>query len=621
MREIFAATLVATLAVGGGLGPAAASDTTISHGISAFGELKYDAGFTHFDYAYPDAPKGGRIALRPVVASRTFDNFNLYIVKGDPVDGTDLLFDTLMARAFDEPDAVYGLIAESVEMPSDRSYAIFSLRPEAQFSNGASVTPEDVAWSIETLREKARPAISLSLRDVETIEVLDDRRVRFDFRDGVATRDLAARVGQMPIFEKAYFADKDFAEPILEPPVGSGPYIVKSFDQGKTITYARRDDYWAKDLGPRKGQFNFDEIAYEYFLDHDVALEAFKAGEFDLNEIYSSKNWATSYDFPAVEKGWVVKERIGDGRPSGTQGFWFNTRREKFSDPRVRRALDYAFDFEWTRRSLFFGQYVRTDSFFENSQDLQAEGAPSPEELVLLEPFRADLPASVFEDAAYVPPETNGDGNNRRNLRQARKLLEEAGWTIQDGALKNAAGETMTIEFLDRVGSAFDRIIDPYIKNLETLGIDASLRQVDPAQYEERQRNYDYDVITSRFPLSPTPGPELRGYLASEAADQPNSFNMAGIKNPAIDALIERANAATSRAELQSAARALDRVFRANHYWAPQWYSASHRLAYWDKFGRPQNVGIDKPPYWRGIRHLWWFDEEKAAALEEKRGG
>ena len=614
------ATLGACLALGLGAGAARATETTVSHGLSAFGELKYPADFAHFDYVAPDAPKGGRIRLRPTTASRTFDNFNLYILKGDAADGTDLLFDSLMARAYDEPDALYGLLAESVELPADRSYAIFTLRPEAKFADGSPVTPEDVAWSVETLRDKTRPVFRLAYRDVASATVLDERRVRFDFAEGAAMRDQAARVAQAPIFAKAHFAERDFEQPDLTPPMGSGPYRVGDVDPGRNVTYERREDYWAKDLPVRAGMYNFDQIVYEYFRDHDVALEAFKAGAFDFNEVYSSKNWSESYKFPAVEKGWVITERIEDGRPSGTQGFWINTRKQKFSDPRVREALDWAFDFEWTRDRVFYGQYQRTDSFFENSEDLQASGPPSPEELALLEPFRDQLPASVFEEDAYVPPVTKGDGSNRRNLRRARKLLDDAGWTIQDGVRKNAAGETFTIEFLDRVGGRFGSVLDPYIANLKTLGIVASHRQVDPAQYELRQKSFDYDIVSGRYVPPPTPGTELRGFLASSSADQNGSFNLAGVKSPVIDALLEKINNAASREELRVAARALDRVFRAGRYWVPQWYSGTHRLAYWDIFGRPQDRGIDKPRYWRGVRLTWWYDEAKAAALAEQRG-
>ncbi|MBX2854557.1 MAG: extracellular solute-binding protein [Rhodobacteraceae bacterium] len=622
MRWRISTMIAAAVAVGWGIsGEAAkATETTVTHGLSAFGELKYPSDFTHFDYVVPDAPKGGRIRLRPTVANRTFDNFNLYILKGDAADGTDLLFDSLMARAYDEPDALYGLLAESVELPADRSYAIFTLRPEAKFADGSPVTAEDVAWSIETLRDKSRPVYRLSYRDIASAKVLDQRRVRFDFAEGAAMRDQAARVAQAPIFSKAHFEGRDFEQPELTPPLGSGPYQVGKVNAGRTVTYERREDYWAKDLPVRQGAYNFDQIVYEYFRDHDVALEAFKAGAFDFNEIYSSKNWALQYDFPAIQKGWVIKEHIQDGRPSGTQGFWINTRKEKFSDPRVREALDWAFDFEWTRDRVFYGQYERTDSFFENSEDLQASGPPSSEELALLEPFRGQLPATVFEEDAYLPPVTKGDGVIRRNLRRARKLLDEAGWTIQDGVRKNAAGEALTIEFLDRVGGRFGSVLDPYIANLKTLGIEAMQRQVDPAQYELRQKSFDYDIVTGRFVPPPTPGTELRGFLSSASAGQNGSFNLAGVNSPVIDALIEKVNNAASRDELRAAARALDRVYRAGRYWVPQWYSGTHRLAYWDMFGRPEDRGVEKPRYWRGVRLTWWYDEAKAAALAEKRG-
>lgn len=622
MRAIWATAIAVTMtaiSMTALSGPATA-ETTTSHGISAFGALKYGPDFTHFDYVVPGAPKGGAVSMRPTLASRTFDSFNPYIFKGDPADGTDLLFDTLMARAFDEPDAMYGLLAESVEMPADRSYAIFTLRPEARFRDGSAVTAEDVAWSITALRDKSNPRFRLTLRDVETISVLGPLTVRFDFREGAALRDQAATVADMPIFSKAYFETRDFEEPSLEAPMASGPYELGEIRQGRTVTYVRRDDYWAKDLPVRRGQFNFDDVTFEYFLDQDVGLEAFKAGEFDLIEVFSSKNWATAFTFAAADKGWVVTERIGDSRPSGTQGWWLNTRREKFADPRVRAALDLAFDFELTRKQIFYGQYSRTDSFFENTEDLQASGEITPAEQALLAPFQDALPAAVFDAPAYVPPVTKGDGNIRRSIRRAAKLLDDAGWTVQDGKRVNAAGEALEIEFLDRIGSGFDRITGPFIANLKVLGIEALYRTVDAAQYEQRQKSFDFDIVSGRFPLSSTPGPELRGYLSSASAGQEGSFNLAGVASPAIDAMLERIAGAGSRAELQNAARALDRVFRAGHYWVPHWYSGSHRLAYWDLFGRPADRGVAKPPYRRAILHTWWYDPAKAAALAEKRG-
>lgn len=611
-----ALAVVLTLAVGFSASSVRADSVLVGYGVSAFGELKYPPDFEHFDYVNPDAPKGGRISVRPVIATRTFDSFNPFIFKGDPADGYLLTFDTLMARAYDEPDALYGLLAKHIEYPADRSWVIFELREEARFSDGSPVTAEDVAWSVEAMRDKANPRFRLPLKDVETIEVLSERRVRFGFREGAAMRDQISRVAQQPIFAKKHYETRDFEEASLEPPLFSGPYVIDRFSPGKTVVYRRREDYWAKDLPIVRGQWNFDEISYEYFQGHDIAREAFSAGAFDLNEVYSSKNWATQYEFPAIQKGWVIKETIPDGRPSGTQGFFMNSRKDKFSDPRVRKAIAMVFDFEWSNKKLFYGLYNRTDSFFENS-DLEAEGPPTEAELALLEPFRDQLDPAVFADA-YVPPVTDGSGRIRAEIREAGRLLDEAGWRIDGEFRKNAQGEVLSVEFLDRVSSGFARIIDPYIANLRLLGVRATLRQVDPAQYERRQKDFDFDIVTSRFPLSPTPGPELRGYLSSESADAEGSYNLAGVADPVIDALIETVNAATSREELRAAARALDRVFRAGHYWAPHWNKASHTIAYWDRFGRPQDIGIDKPPFDRAILSTWWYDAAKADALAAK---
>ncbi|MEM6668195.1 MAG: extracellular solute-binding protein [Pseudomonadota bacterium] len=612
MRWVLALACAASLASVS----ASANDVTVSHGISAFGQLKYSADFTHFGYVNPDAPKGGEISVRPTIATRTFDSFNPFIFKGDAADGYLLTFDTLMARAYDEPDALYGLLAESVEYPADRSYVIFNLREQARFSDGSPVTADDVAWSILTMRDRANPRFRLPLKDVEAVEALGPLQVRVGFADGAPTRDLIGRVAQLPIFSKAFYDTRDFEEASLEPPIYSGPYEIEKFSAGKTITYRLREDYWAKDLPVRRGQYNFDQVVYEYFPDHDIAREAFKADEFDLNEVYLSRAWATQYDFAAIDDGWVVKELISDGRPSGTQGFFINSRKDKFSDPRVRQAIGMVFDFEWSNASLFYGIYTRTHSFFENS-DLMAEGPPTEGELAVLEPFRDQLDPSVFEEA-YLPPVTDGSGRNRAEIRAAAKLLDEAGWKIDGQFRKNDAGEVLTVEFLDRVGSSFDRIVDPYIANLRRLGVDASLRQVDPAQYERRAKSFDFDVATARFPLSPTPGPELRGYLSSESAGAEGSFNLAGVSDPVIDGLIEKVNAATSRDELRNAAKALDRVFRAGHYWAPHWNKASHSIVYWDRFGRPQDLGIDKPPFDRAILTTWWYDPAKSNALAAK---
>ncbi|MCI4660531.1 MAG: extracellular solute-binding protein [Neomegalonema sp.] len=587
------------------------------HGISAFGALKYEADFKHFDYVNPDAPKGGELSMRPTIANRTFDSFNPFILKGDAAAGThEFYYDTLMVRAYDEPDALYGLVAASVQMPPDRAWVIFNLRPEARFADGSPLTAEDVAFSLNALKTGDNPRFAVALAQVAHIEPLAPHRLKVSFAEGAPTRDLPAVVAQMPIFSKAYYSTRPFSEPSIEPPLNSGPYAVESFEAGRTIIYRRRTDYWAKDLPVMVGQFNFDRLRYEYILDSEAALEAFKARIFDLNEEYLSKKWATEYTFPAVTNGWVRRETIPDGSPSGTQGAFINTRRAHLSDHRVRAALGMMFDFEWTNQRLFHNLYTRTDSFFENT-DLQAEGMPSPQELALLEPFRAQLPEAVFGEAVS-PTTTNGDGRIRRQQRAAGKLLDAAGWTVKDGRRVNARGEALEIEFLDRAGSASGRIIDPFIQNLASIGVTAMQRQVDPAQYELRVKNFDFDVVTARFPLPVTPGPTLRGYLASSVADQPGSYNLSGIKSPAIDAMLDAMAAAKTRDELRVAARALDRIFRAEHYWWPQWYRPFYPVAWWDVFARPQDLGLSQPEYDRAIIRTWWYDPQKAAALQEK---
>lgn len=591
---------------------------TVSHGVSAFGELKYGPDFTHFDYVNPDAPKGGQIRLRPTIGTRTFDGFNPYVVRGDAADGAQHLFDSLMARAYDEPDALYGLVAESVAMPADRSYAIFTLRPEARFSDGSPVTADDVAFSIETLREKGLPYLAIALRNVESVRAEDAHTLRVDFAEGALTRDLPALVAEMPIFSRAFHETHPFDKPTIDtPPLGSGPYRVGPLKQGRTVTYERREDYWAKDLPVRRGQFNFDRITYEYFADADIALEAFKTGEFDLNEEFSSFNWAKKYDIDPIAKGWVIKTEIPDGRPAGTQGYWLNTRRPQLADPRTREAIGMAFDFEWSNEKLFFGLYKRTDSFFENS-DLEAAGAPTEAELALLEPFRDTLPERVFGEA-ITPPVSDGSGADRKLLRKATRLLRAAGWSLKDGVLHNEKGEKLSLEFLEVSGGGFGRITRPFMENLKQLGIDARLRSVDPAQYQQLTEAFDFDVAVARFSLSPTPGPRLKGWLASSSRDAVGAQNYAGVSDPVIDALIDRIEHAGSRDELRAAASALDRVFRAGFYWVPNWTKGTHTIAYWDRFGKPQDLGLEKPLYDRGVILTWWFDPERSAELEAKR--
>ncbi|HEU0058898.1 MAG TPA: extracellular solute-binding protein [Hyphomicrobiaceae bacterium] len=578
------------------------------HGLSAFGDLKYPADFPHFGWVNPDAPKGGRIATIGTGALTTFDSFNSFILKGDAAQGLELLFDSLMTRATDEPDAVYGLIARSAELAADGKSVTFRLRPEAKFADGSPLTADDVVFTFTTLKEKGHPSYRVLLRDVVEAQAPDPATVRYVFT-GTQIRDLPLTVAGLPVLSKAYYGSRDFEQTTLEPPLGSGPYKLGDFKQGTFVSYRRRPDYWAKDLPVTRGRFNFDEVRYEYYRDRTAALESFKAGAYDLREEFTSRDWATGYDVPAVRQGRIVLLTLPDENPSGAQGFFLNTRRAKLADARVRRALDYAFDFEWTNKNIFYGLYKRTESFFENSE-MKAAGKPSAAELALLEPFRAQLPAEVFE-SPYTAPVSDGSGQDRKLLREAARLLSEAGYEVKGGKRVDARGEALSLEFLitDPVS---ERILLPYVKNLEALGISASVRRIDPAQYERRVKSFDFDVVTTRYVLRLTPGTEMRNFWGSEAAKTEGSFNLAGISQPAVDALIAKAVEAKSREELLTATRALDRVLRAGHYWVPQWYKAAHNIAHWDKFQRP----AIKPRYDRGIIDSWWYDADKAAKLK-----
>ena len=574
------------------------------HGLSVFGDLKYPPDFQHFDYVNPDAPKGGRIDTRGTAATGTFDNFNGYILRGDAAQGLDTLFDSLMVRADDEPDAVYGLIAETADLADDGMSVTFRLRPEARFSDGTQITSEDVCNSFTLLKEKGHPNITVTLRDVTACRMIGGDQVRYEFR-GKNIRDLPTTVAVLPVFSKAYYDAHPFDRTTLEPPLGSGPYRIGSFKQGNFVAYQRRDDYWAKDLPVNRGRYNFDEMRIVYFRDRTSALEALKAGVLDLREEFTARSWATEYNLKAVEDGRLVKAEIPDETIAGAQGFFLNMRRDKFADPRVRRALDLAFDFEWSNANLFYGAYKRTQSFFENST-YKAEGKPSPEELVLLEPLRADLPPEVFGEA-YLPPVSDGSGQDRKLLRQASELLTEAGWRLQNGGRVNDKGERLSIEFLlDDPG--FERILGPYVRNLRLIGVDASIRQVESAQYEQRQKEFDFDVLSSRFGVSQTPGTELLVFFDSKNADAVGGYNRSGLKSRAVDSLIESVTQAKTREDLTVAARALDRTLRATHFWVPCWYKGSYTVAYWDRFGKPDI----KPKFARGIVDTWWIDPAKA---------
>lgn len=600
MRRI-AATLLA-LSLGAG-----AAMAEPRHGLSVFGDLKYPPGFTHFDYVNPDAPKGGKISMIGPTPIDTFDSFNGYILKGDAVQGFDLMFDSLMASAADEPDARYGLVAETADLAADYKSVTFRLRPEARFADGTALTAEDVCDSFRLLSTQGHERIRITIRDVEACEVISPGEVRYRFR-GERTRDLPLTVAALPIFSKAYYAKVDFSKTTLEPPLGSGPYAVKSFKPGEYVTYGRRADYWAKDLPVNKGRYNFDEIRFDYFRDRAPAFEALKSGAIDLREEFTSRDWATAYDFPALADGRVIKAELPDDTPSGAQGFFLNMRREKFQDIRVRKAMNLAFDFEWTNKNLFFGLYTRTASFFERSP-LKAEGAPPADELALLEPYRDSLRPEVFA-AVELPPVSDGSGQDRNLLREASRLLDEAGWTTDGTIRRNARGETLDVEFLIN-SPVFERILGPYVKNLKLLGVNATIRSVDDAQYQERLKSYDYDVVSSRFMAGLTPGDGLRIFFGSESANAPGTYNMSGVASPAIDGLIDKIVEAKSREELDVAGRALDRVLRAEQFWVPNWYKGSHWVAYWDKFGQPPV----KPKYDRGITDTWWYEEAKAKRI------
>jgi microcin C transport system substrate-binding protein len=583
------------------------SHAEAKHGLSAFGDLAYPADFRNFAYVNPEAPKGGSFTLVGWGGVTTFDSLNNFILKGDAAQGLELLFDSLMTRAADEPDAVYGLVADSAEVAPDGMSVTFTLRPEAKFADGSPLTAEDVVYSFEALKEKGHPLFAQMLADVAKAEALDSHTVRYTFK-GTLTRDLPLTVAGLPILSKAYYATRDFAETTLDPPLGSGPYTVGDVKQGRSITYKRNPDYWAKNLPVNRGRFNFDEIKFEYFRDRTASMEAFKAGTYDFREEFTSKVWANEYDFPAIRAGKVKKEVMPDETPSGTQGYFLNTRREQLKDPRVRRALDLAFDFEWTNRNLFYGLYDRTESFFENST-MKAKGEPSPEERELLENLGVPVQPEAL-GPAYLPSKTDGSGNIRDKLQEAGKLLDEAGWIIKNGVRVNDKGERLKLEILN-FEPAFERVMAPFVKNLQLLGIDASMRMVDPAQYQRRMKSFDFDITTERYVMRNTPGVELRSYFGSDAAKMDGSLNLSGISDPAVDALIEKVIGAKSRAELETAASALDRVLRAGRYWVPHWYKASNNIAYWDKFSRPAT----KPRFDRGVLDTWWHDGAKAAKL------
>lgn len=616
MKKLLAPITAALLIFGTG-SSFAASET--SYGLSVFGDMKYGPDFTHFDYVNPDAPKGGMIKLRDL---DSFDTVNPFLLKGNPGvingdKGGDLYFNftQLMTRSYDEPDAVYGLLAKSVTIDDAGLWVEFALRPEARFHDDTPITAEDVAFTFNALKDKGHPRYGLLYRDVIAAKVLDPHKIRFEFRDGALTRDLPYQVAVMPILSKASFENREFGVTTMEPLLGSGPYKLVRVSPGRSLTFERVKNHWAENLPVHKGRFNFDVIQVDYYRDRTIALEAFFAGEYDFREEFTSRSWATEYDTkPAVKKGFIKRDVLKDAKLTGLQAFFMNSRRAPFDDIRAREAFGLLFDYEWTNQNLFYGLYDRLGSVFENS-DMKAAGPPSPAELDLLTPYKDILPEHVFTKE-FTPPKTDGSGNIRAQTRAALDLFEEAGWVVQDRKLVNSNGQQMKVEFL-LYEHSFTRVINPFVANLGRVGIDASVRVIDAASWQNRVREFDFDIVVRRFPQPQVSGVEQRDWWGSAAADVTGGLNIAGVKNPAVDFLVEKIIEAKTREELVTAARALDRVLMWNYYFIPQWYKASHFIAYWDKFGRPESK---KPGFDRAVLQSWWYDQAKAEELAARRG-
>ena len=611
-REALALGGAALTGAFAGATPILAEDVE-AHGMSAFGDLKYPSDFQHFDYVDPTAPKGGLFSQ--IGPSRqfnqnflTFNSLNSYILKGDGAQGMEMTFATLMVRADDEPDAMYGLAASAVRRSSDGLTYKFLLRPEARFHDGSRLTAQDVAFSLATLKDKGHPIITQRLREFAGAEAIDDGTVVIRFVEKRA-RDVPLFVAALPIFSRAYYANHPFDESSLDVPLGSGPYKVGRFEAGRYIEYDRVKDWWGAELPVSRGFSNFDTLRYEFYRDRDVGFEGFTAKNYLCREEFTSRTWATRYNFPAIKDGRVKQAVIPDDTPSGAQGWFINLRRDKFKEPKLREALIDAFDFEWTNKTLMYGAYQRTQSMFQNS-DMMAVGKPSPEEVAVLAPFRGQVPEEVFGEP-FLPPVSDGSGQDRTLLRKGTQLLQEARYAIKDGKRISPSGDPVTIEFLIDEPT-FEPHHMPYIKNLATLGITATLRIVDAVQYRKRVDDRDFDITVDRFGFSTTPGDELRSYFSSRAASIKGSQNLAGIADPVIDALIDKIIAADTRVALVTACRAFDRVVRAGRYWIPHWYKASHWIAYWDVFGHPAT----KPRYARGIPETWWYDRDKANKIE-----
>ena len=586
------------------------ANTYVSHAIAMHGEPKYNEEFFSVEYVSKSSVKGGNIVRSSI---GNYDTFNPFTLKGTSAAGIGLLYESLTVGSSDEAFTEYGLLAKHIEWPDDRSWVAFTLRDEAVWHDGKKISSDDVVWTFNTLMEKGHPFYKYYYGDVSEVIKMSEKKVKFIFSTNT-NKELPLIVGQLPVLPQHYWEDKNFEETTLDIPIGSGPYKIKSFDAGRSITYELNENYWGfkNNLVPIKvGKDNISIIRYDYYKDRGVEREAFKSGEIDFFSENTSKEWATGYDISAVEEGLIKKELISHENPQGMQAFAFNTRKDIFKDKRVRKALSYAFDFEWTNKNLFFGAYKRTDSFFENSE-LSSTGLPSKEELAYLNPYMDVLPNKVF-NAQYNNPTTDGSGFIRNQLQEATKLIKDAGWILKDGKLENSKGEPFEFEIL-LVSPAFERIVLPFIDNLEKLGINASLRTIDSSQYQKRIESFDFDIIVFTFSQSLSPGNEQRNFWGSDAADTNGSRNVIGIKNDVIDSLIEKLINAKDREDLITITRALDRVLLWNYYVIPQWHISAYRVLYWDMFDQPKK----KPKYSLGF-DTWWINQSKFDFINSQR--
>jgi microcin C transport system substrate-binding protein len=597
---------------------------TRSSAIAILGNPALPSDFPYFPYVNPNAPKGGEVTLASI---GTYDSFNPFILRGSATGGTvnpwvvlpggsgsgasvGHVWESLLTSSADEAAVGYGHLAQTIELPADKMWVAFELRPEARFSDGAPVTAEDVAWTYRTLLEKGRPSFRIQMADVKDVMVESPRRVVFHFNSN-ENRELPLILGGLPVLPKHFFEGRDFTKPLTDPPIGSGPYRIADFELGRSVTYVRRPDWWAVDMPTGKGTNNFDRVRIEYFRDATVAMEAFKAGQIDLRSENISKNWATAYDFPAVARGLVKKRDFSHQLPTGMQGYAMNTRRPVFADPLVRQAMTEVFDFEWANKNLFYGTYARTTSYFSNS-DLASSTVPQGDELKLLEPYRKALPPALFAEPFRLPV-TDGSGNNRDQLRHALELLQQAGWSVKDRKLVDAKGQPMSFTILLDEPS-LERVALPYVQLLQKIGVDARVRTVDPAQYQHLTDDFDFDMIMMIFPEGDVPGNELRGYFTCAASKAQGSYNTPGVCEPVVDALVEKIVTAQDRATLKTAAHALDRVLLWRWFMVPNWHSRTFHIAYWDRFGYPD------VPIRDGFNFdTWWVDAARSAATEAAR--